>query len=47
MPCNQNYPSNKIDTSKERLQQVDLPLEKEVKKNEEDFTDFKENNLGI
>jgi hypothetical protein len=47
MSCNQNYPSKKINTSKEGLQQVDLPLEEEVNKNEEDFTDFNENDLGI
>jgi hypothetical protein len=47
MSCNQNCPSKKINTSKEGLQQVDLPLEEEVNKNKKDFTDFKEKDLGI
>jgi hypothetical protein len=47
MSCNKKCPSKKINTSKEGLQQVDLPLEEEVSKNEEDFTDFNENDLGI
>jgi len=42
MSCNQNCPLKKTDISKERLQQVDIPLEEVVNKNEEDFSDFKE-----
>jgi hypothetical protein len=30
-----------------RLQQVDIPLKKEVNKHEEDFSNFKEEDLGI
>jgi len=30
MPCNQNCPLKKIDMSKERLQQMDIPLKEEV-----------------
>jgi translation elongation factor P/translation initiation factor 5A len=33
--------------SKGRLQQVDIPLKEEVNKQEEDFSDFKEEDLGI
>jgi hypothetical protein len=33
--------------SNERLQQVDIPLEKEVNKDENDFNDFKEDDFGI
>jgi hypothetical protein len=33
--------------SKGRLQQVDIPLKEEVNKHEEDFNDFKEEDLGI
>jgi hypothetical protein len=33
--------------SKGRLQQVDIPLKEEVNKHEEDFSDFKEEDLGI
>jgi len=33
--------------SKGRLQQVDVPLKEEVHKDEEDFSNFKEEDLGI
>jgi translation elongation factor P/translation initiation factor 5A len=33
--------------SKGRLQQVDIPLKEEVNKHDEDFSDFKEEDLGI
>ena len=38
---------SKTDMSKGRLQQVDIPLEEEVNKHEEDFSDFEEEDLGI
>ena len=46
MPYKQSCLS-KTDMSKGRLQQVDTPLEEEVNKHEEDFNDFKEEDLGI
>ena len=33
--------------SNERLQQVNIPLKKEVNKDENDFNDFKEDDFGI
>jgi hypothetical protein len=33
--------------NKKRLQQVDIPFKEEVNKDEEDFNDFKEEDLGI
>jgi len=33
--------------SNERLQQVDIPLEEEVNKDENHFNDFKEDDFGI
>jgi hypothetical protein len=33
--------------SKGRFQQVDIPLKEEVNKDEEDFSDFKKEDLGI
>jgi len=41
MPCNQNCPLKKTYMSNERLQQVNIPLKKEVNKDENDFNDFK------
>jgi hypothetical protein len=46
MPYKQSCLS-KTDMSKGRLQQVDIPLKEEVNKHEEDFNDFKEEDLGI
>jgi len=46
MPYKQSCLS-KTDMSKERLQQVDIPLKEEVNKEEEDFRDFKAEDLGI
>jgi len=46
MPYNQICLS-KTDMSKGRLQQVDIPLKEEVNKDEEDFNDFKKEDLGI
>jgi hypothetical protein len=33
--------------SKGRLQQIDIPLEEEVNKDENDFNNFEEEDLGI
>jgi hypothetical protein len=46
MPYKQSCLS-KTDMSKRRLQQVDIPLKEEVNKHEEDFSNFKEEDLGI
>ena len=46
MPYKQSYLS-KTYISKGRLQQIDIPLKEEVNKHEEDFSDFKEEDLGI
>jgi len=46
MPYKQSCLS-KTDMSKGRLQQVDTPLKEKVNKHEEDFSDFKEEDLGI
>ena len=47
MPWNQNYPSKKTNTNKKGFQQLDIPLEKEVNKDDEDFNDLKKEDLGI
>jgi hypothetical protein len=47
MPWNQNYPSKKTNTNKKGLQQMDIPLEEEVNKDDDDFNDLKEEDLGI
>ena len=47
MPCNQNCPLKRTYMSNERFQQVDIPLEEEVNKDENDFNDFKEDDFGI
>jgi hypothetical protein len=46
MPYKQGCLS-KTDMSKGRLQQVAIPLGEEVNKDKEDFSDFKEEDLGI
>jgi hypothetical protein len=46
MPYKQSCLS-KTDMSKGRLQEVDIPLKEEVNKEEEDFRDFKAEDLGI
>jgi len=46
MPYKQSCLS-KTNMSKGRLQQVDIPLKEEVNKEEEDFRDFKAEDLGI
>ena len=46
MPYKQSYLS-KTYISKGRLQQIDISLKEEVNKHEEDFSDFKEEDLGI
>ena len=46
MPYKQNY-LLKTYMSKGRLQQVDIPLKEEVHKDEEDFSNSKEEDLGI
>jgi hypothetical protein len=46
MPYKQSYLS-KIDMRKRRLQQVVIPLGEELNKDNEDFNDFKEEDLGI
>ena len=46
MPYKQSCLS-KTDMSKGRLQQVDIPLKQEVNNPEEDFSDSKEEDLGI
>jgi len=47
MPWNQNYPSKKINTNKKGLQQMDIPPEKGVNKDNDDFNDLKKEDLGI
>jgi len=47
MPCNQNCSLKRTYMSNERLQQVDIPLEEEVNKDENHFNDFKEDDFGI
>ena len=46
MPYKQSCLS-KTDMSKGRIPQVDIPLKQEVNNPEEDFSDFKEEDLGI
>ena len=47
MSYNQNYPSNKININKRGLQQMDIPFNKEVNKDNKDFNDLKKKYLGI
>ena len=47
IPYNQNYPSNKININKRGLQQMDIPFNKEVNKDNKDFNDLKKKYLGI
>jgi hypothetical protein len=47
MPYSQNCPLKKTYMSKGRLQQIDIPLEEEVNKDENDFNNFEEEDLGI
>jgi len=46
MPYNQIYLS-KTNMRNGRLQELDIPLKEEVNKDEEDFNNFKEEDLGI